>query len=135
MRTTKFFSVALALVSLACQSTTEPSQIPIQFQSTFSGAPVQQLTISPEGSSIRVVGGYHGGGCGVGAFAVADGSVLRLTVGPPPSNSAVCDLILVTINYSGLLKVAAGTYSVEVFHRPVPWGSAELAGRAVVTVQ
>ena len=134
MRTTKFFSVALALVSLACQSTTEPSQIPIQFQSTYSGAPVQQLTISPEGASIRVVGGYQGGPCGVGAFAVADGSVLRLTVGPPPSNSP-CDLSLVTINYSGLLKVAAGTYSVEVFHRPVPWGSAELAGRAVVTVQ
>ena len=135
MRTTEFFSVALALVSLACQSTTEPSQIPIQFQSTYSGAPVQQLTISPEGSSIRVIGGYQGG-CAraVGAFAVADGSVLRLTVGPPPSNSP-CDAILVTVNYSGLLKVAAGTYSVEVFHRRAPWVSAELAGRAEITVQ
>lgn len=135
MRTTEFFSVALALLSLACQSTTEPSQIPIQFQSTFGGQPVQQLTISPELASIRVVGGYQGSACGaIGAFAVINGSVLRLTVGPRAVDSS-CDAALVNYNYTGLLGVPAGTYSVEVFHRRSRDMSAELAGRAVVTVQ
>jgi hypothetical protein len=134
MRTVKFFSVALALVSLGCQSTTEPTQIPIQFQSTFGGGPVQQLVISSQSRRIRVVGGYQGGCGDIGAFAAAIGSVVRLTVGRGPDDSP-CDAILLTYSYTASLDVPAGMYSVEVFHRRNPWAPTELAGRAEVTVQ
>jgi hypothetical protein len=131
----EFFGVALSLLSLACQTTTDPSPIPIQFQSTFGAEAVEQVTISAEFSRIRVIGAYRGGGCGaIGAFAVANGSVLRLTVGPRDVDS-LCDAILVTYSYTAMLDVPAGEYTVEVFHRRTQGEAAELADRAVVTVR
>jgi hypothetical protein len=135
MQIAKFFSVAVVLASLACQSTTEPSPIPIQFQSAFGVQTFQPLAISVESARIRVVGGYQGTSCGaIGAFGEGDGSVLRLTVGPRATD-APCDAALVNYSYTAILDVPGGTYNVEVFHRRASYLSVELAGQAVVTVQ
>ncbi len=116
-----------------CSSPTEPSPIPVQFESLLTGS-IPPVVVSEEASRIRVTGGFAAG-CGiVEAAATSGNNRIRIDVIIRPPVGA-CDAALHYYAYSASIDVRPGRYGVEVWHSGTFQSEGEiLAMKRTVTV-